>query len=137
MGWEDTYAEVEPSLYRPRGCYKYSSSLYFNTATSTTPRGRFDLRSVTSLSASAPATITVGLGALSLVLDFGWATERHRWLRAWASGVRIAACALDAESAAARGETLARELEGVSHAVEPPQVDDEDDAAPPPAPAPA
>jgi hypothetical protein len=110
---------------------------YFNTATSTTPRGRFDLRSVTSLSASAPATITVGLGALSLVLDFGWATERQRWLRAWASGVRIAACALDAESAAARDETLARELEGVSHAVEPPQVDDEDDAAPPPAPAPA
>ena len=59
------------------------------------PKGYFDLRSVTSLSASAPATITVGLGVISLVLDFGWASERHRWLRAWASGVRIAACALD------------------------------------------
>ena len=43
----------------------------------------------------------------------------------------------DAESAAARDETLARELEGVTMAVEPPQVDDEDDAALPPAPAPA
>ena len=42
---------------------------YFDTATSATPRGRFDLRSVTSLSASAPATITVGLSALSLMRD--------------------------------------------------------------------
>ena len=55
--WADS--QIQRRFFR---CFGVSVE-YFDTATSTTPRGRFDLRSVTSLSASGAPVV----GALKVV----------------------------------------------------------------------